>query len=111
MAAYAPLLTNVNNRNWNPDAIAFNSSHSYGTPSYHMQKFFINSNGALLLNSTLNSEGKNLAANAIKWNDGNTTFLRVKVSIILMQLFTLYRKKALTILSPSSFSAFLGCEH
>lgn len=36
MGSYAPLFVNTNNRAWNPDAICFNSSSCYGTPSYHV---------------------------------------------------------------------------
>uniref|UniRef100_A0A7N0VEA3 non-reducing end alpha-L-arabinofuranosidase n=1 Tax=Kalanchoe fedtschenkoi TaxID=63787 RepID=A0A7N0VEA3_KALFE len=79
LASYAPLFTNVNDRRWNPDAIPFNSSHSYGTPSYYMQQFFIQSNGATLLNSTLETTAPNLIASAITWNDSKSEFLRVKV--------------------------------
>ncbi|KAL6523338.1 aspartate-semialdehyde dehydrogenase-like protein [Orobanche gracilis] len=53
MASYAPLFVNINDRTWNPDAIVFDSSQMYGTPSYWMQHFFRESNGATLLNSTL----------------------------------------------------------
>ncbi|KAL6337542.1 hypothetical protein AAG906_037135 [Vitis piasezkii] len=53
MASYAPLFVNSNDRTWSPDAIVFNSSFVYGTPSYWMQHFFSNSSGATLLNSTL----------------------------------------------------------
>ncbi|KAK9951587.1 hypothetical protein M0R45_007025 [Rubus argutus] len=34
MASYSPLFVNANNKRWNPDAIVFNSSQLYGTPSY-----------------------------------------------------------------------------
>ncbi|CAM8884744.1 unnamed protein product [Rhodiola kirilowii] len=78
MASYAPLFTNVNDRMWNPDAIPYNSSHSYGTPSYYMQQFFIESNGATLLTSTLDSGASDFIANAILWNDTKTEFLRIK---------------------------------
>ena len=37
LASYAPLFVNDNDQTWNPDAIVFNSSFSYGTPSYHTQ--------------------------------------------------------------------------
>ncbi len=40
MASYAPLLVNDNDRKWNPDAIVFNSTQSYGTPSYWVQQMF-----------------------------------------------------------------------
>nr|KAJ0188349.1 hypothetical protein LSAT_V11C900476550 [Lactuca sativa] len=53
MANYAPLFVNTNDRRWMSDAIVFDSSQSYGTPSYWMQHFFKESNGATLLKSTL----------------------------------------------------------
>ena len=40
MASYAPLLTNVGNPQWSPDAIVFDSSRSYVTPSYYVQWMF-----------------------------------------------------------------------
>ncbi len=40
MASYAPLLVNVNNRQWNPNAIVFDAERSYGTPSYWVQWLF-----------------------------------------------------------------------
>ena len=40
MASYAPLFVNVNNRAWNPDAICFDASRCYGTPSYWVQWLF-----------------------------------------------------------------------
>lgn len=40
MASYAPLFANVNSMQWNPNAIYFNASSSYGSPSYHVQRMF-----------------------------------------------------------------------
>ncbi|KAG5384753.1 hypothetical protein IGI04_036223 [Brassica rapa subsp. trilocularis] len=37
MASYAPLFLNTNDRRWKTDAVGFNSSHQYGTPSYRVQ--------------------------------------------------------------------------
>ncbi|MBP7934927.1 MAG: alpha-L-arabinofuranosidase [Phycisphaerae bacterium] len=42
MASYAPLFVNVGWRQWNPDAINFDSARAYGTPSYYVQKLFAN---------------------------------------------------------------------
>ncbi|MGV3613892.1 MAG: alpha-L-arabinofuranosidase C-terminal domain-containing protein [Fimbriimonas sp.] len=42
LSSYAPLFVNVNNRQWNPNAIVFDASRSYGTPSYHVQALFAN---------------------------------------------------------------------
>ncbi|MHB9005029.1 MAG: alpha-L-arabinofuranosidase C-terminal domain-containing protein, partial [Coriobacteriia bacterium] len=40
MSSYAPLFVNINDRTWNPDAICFDNSSCYGTPSYHVQAMF-----------------------------------------------------------------------
>ena len=40
MASYAPLFANVHYKGWNPNAINFDASRSYGTPSYYVQKLF-----------------------------------------------------------------------
>ncbi|KAI3444257.1 hypothetical protein Pfo_000922 [Paulownia fortunei] len=81
MASYAPLFVNTNDRTWNPDAIVFDSSQMYGTPSYWMQHFFRESNGATLLNSTLQSNpSSSLIASAINWKDTEEKMhLRIKV--------------------------------
>jgi len=49
MASYAPLFVNVNWRQWNPDAINFDSSSCYGTPSYYVQKMFSEARGDILV--------------------------------------------------------------
>ena len=40
MASYAPLFVNAGWRQWNPDAIVFDSGRVCGTPSYHVQAMF-----------------------------------------------------------------------
>ncbi len=42
MASYAPLFVNVNNRQWNPNAIVFDNHRVYGTPSFWVQSLFAN---------------------------------------------------------------------
>jgi len=42
MASYAPLFVNVNNRQWNPNAVVFDNTRSYGTPSYWVQWIYSN---------------------------------------------------------------------
>ncbi|CAN4118691.1 unnamed protein product [Withania somnifera] len=82
MASYAPLFVNDNDRRWNPDAIVFTSSQMYGTPSYWMQHFFKESNGATLLSSSLQASPANsLIASAITWRNSvdNNNYLRIKV--------------------------------
>lgn len=45
MNSYAPIFVNENDQKWKPDMIRFNSSESYGTPSYHVQRLFPNNVG------------------------------------------------------------------
>jgi alpha-L-arabinofuranosidase len=40
MASYAPLFVHPAWKAWNPNAIVFDQSQSYGTPSYHVQALF-----------------------------------------------------------------------
>jgi len=92
MASYAPLLMNINmnltkikeaNATWTwwPDAIVFNSYQKYGTPSYWIQTFFVESSGALLLNSTLQNSPTSVVASAIQYKNSQNgkNYLRVKV--------------------------------
>ncbi|KAJ3673986.1 hypothetical protein LUZ60_005978 [Juncus effusus] len=82
LASYAPLFVNTNNQGWNPDAIVFNSSHVYGSPSYWMQHFFINSNGAILSPTSMKPDmPATIAASAIIYNntDDKTSYLRIKI--------------------------------
>ncbi|GJN07091.1 hypothetical protein PR202_ga24884 [Eleusine coracana subsp. coracana] len=79
MACYAPLFANDNDRHWNPDAIVFNSWQQYGTPSYWMQTFFSESNGAVIHPITVTSSSSDsMAASAITWKDTENSFLRLK---------------------------------
>jgi len=80
MASYAPLFVNVNDRRWNPDAIVFDSSQLYGTPSYWVQRFFTESSGATVLDTTLQTN-RSLIASAITWQDSNDgkNYLRIKI--------------------------------
>ncbi|CAF2155654.1 unnamed protein product [Brassica napus] len=78
MASYAPLFVNTNDRRWNPDAIVFNSSHLYGTPSYWVQRFFAESSGSTLLTSTLKGNSSSLVASAITWKNNEQDYIRIK---------------------------------
>ena len=42
MAAYAPLFNKIGNTQWNIDLIWFDNVRAYGTPSYYVQKLFMN---------------------------------------------------------------------
>ncbi|PIN21121.1 Non-reducing end alpha-L-arabinofuranosidase [Handroanthus impetiginosus] len=82
MASNAPLFVNANDRRFNADAIVFDSSKVYGTPSYWMQHFFKESNGATLLNSKLQTNSSSsLVASAVSWKnpEDNKSYLRMKI--------------------------------
>jgi alpha-L-arabinofuranosidase len=40
MSSYAPMFVQTNDRRWNPDAMVFDSSRSFGTPSYWVQALY-----------------------------------------------------------------------
>ena len=63
MMSYAPIFTHEDNFNWRPDMIRFNSSTSYGTPSYHVQKMFSNNIGTQNIRWTEKNNGSSLNAN------------------------------------------------
>ena len=56
MASYAPLLANVDAWQWKPDAIWFDSLHSYGTPNYYVQRVFASNVGTRIVPVTPNKE-------------------------------------------------------
>lgn len=92
MASYAPLFVNVNNRRWNPDAIVFDSWQQYGTPSYWVQQFFRESNGAVLLPVTIQENATSaLVASAIRWSslEDGEDYIRVKAVNFGSSLLTL----------------------
>ncbi|MFG3496658.1 alpha-L-arabinofuranosidase C-terminal domain-containing protein [Streptomyces sp. NPDC047886] len=45
LASYAPLLADVDQNQWRPDMIWFDSSRSWGSTSYEVQKLFMNNTG------------------------------------------------------------------
>ncbi|XP_015888449.3 alpha-L-arabinofuranosidase 1 [Ziziphus jujuba] len=82
MVSYAPLFVNENDQRWNPDAIVFNSSSLYGTPSYWVLRFFTESSGATLLKSVLQTNfSSSLVASAISWknSENDKDYIRIKV--------------------------------
>lgn len=78
---------------WNPDAIVFNSSHLYGTPSYWVQRFFTESSGATLLNATLQkNSATSLVSSAITWknSENGQTYIRIKVCNGFMTFYGMF---------------------
>ena len=75
MASYAPIFVNENNQNWMPDMIRFDATHSYGTPSYYVQKLMSQKLGTR--NITWTEEGNNVQvvqsyAGLSTWNTSAT---------------------------------------
>ncbi|KAF8043721.1 hypothetical protein BT93_A1898 [Corymbia citriodora subsp. variegata] len=82
LISYAPLFVNSNDRRWNPDAIVFDSSRLYGTPSYWVQWFFAESSGATLLNAKIHGKSSSsLLASAITWtnSEDKKTYIKIKI--------------------------------
>jgi alpha-L-arabinofuranosidase len=59
MAAYAPLLTNLNAEamQWQPNLIGYDAQRSYGSPSYYAQVMFANHLGDKTLDTRLQGAG------------------------------------------------------
>ena len=49
LACYAPMLNNVGYSNWNPTLLYFDNHQVYGSPSYYVQKLFMNYAGKSLV--------------------------------------------------------------
>lgn len=58
LACYAPLLNNVGYTNWKPDLINFDNRRVFGTPSYYVQKLFMNYQGKQLVRADTNLNPK-----------------------------------------------------
>lgn len=56
MGSYAPLFVNPAWERWNPNAIVFDATRAYGTPSYHVQALFGNNKADVILPSEVNAE-------------------------------------------------------
>lgn len=106
MASYAPLFVNVNDRQWNPDAIVFNSYQLYGTPSFWMQRFFSESSGGTLLNSTLQANSSSLLiASAITWKNSEDDKNYIRIKIVNFGSNFVNLKISIDGLKPSSFQS------
>src|SRR5579859_3861993 len=55
MNCYAPLLVNVNGRQWRPNLIGYDALHVYGSPSYYAIQLFSRNLGDQILHATLDS--------------------------------------------------------
>jgi alpha-L-arabinofuranosidase len=56
MASYAPLFAHLEGWQWSPDLIWYDNLHSYGTPSYYVQKLYSTNKGNKVVPITLGKE-------------------------------------------------------
>ncbi|HXS68894.1 MAG TPA: alpha-L-arabinofuranosidase C-terminal domain-containing protein, partial [Candidatus Polarisedimenticolia bacterium] len=56
MHCYAPLLVNINGRQWRPDLIGYDSMTSYGSPSYYAFRMFSTHVGDEILKGTVDND-------------------------------------------------------
>lgn len=67
MTSYAPTFVNVHDRAWNPNMLVYNSSQSFGTPSYYALKMFSENRPDEVIPTMVESPKDSLAASANSW--------------------------------------------
>jgi alpha-N-arabinofuranosidase len=79
MAAYAPLLVNVNpgGMQWETDLIGYDALHSYGSPSYYAQVMFGSYVGDETLGSKLENAGPKLFYSVTNDSKKNRVYLKL----------------------------------
>ena len=60
LACYAPLFCHVHYENWRPDMIWFDNCAAVPTPSYHVQKLFMNHHGDAVLKQEISGKGSSV---------------------------------------------------
>ena len=53
MCSYAPVFVNIHDKTWMPDMIRFDAAHSWGSPSYYVQRLFAENVGTTMVASDL----------------------------------------------------------
>lgn len=61
LAAYAPLFARREFISWSPDAVIFNSTHAFGTPSYWVSRLFASHRGVRALSAVVGAENEQAA--------------------------------------------------
>ncbi len=110
MASYAPLFGNVDAWQWSPNLIWVDTLHSFGTPSYYVQKMFSLNQGTQILPVKINGEIKQegLYASAVKDTRSNEVVVKLvnagtnknEVSLDLAGLSAIASSKAITLTAP-----------
>ena len=76
MNCYAPLLVNVNGRQWRPDLIGYDAARIYGSPSYYAFKMFSGNLGDQQLKINL-GEGSKLQSSATRDSRSGIVYLKI----------------------------------
>lgn len=75
MSSYAPLFTDPHWEGWTPDAIVFDNTRAYGTPSYYVQEMFANNRPDVTVPVKLTASNANspalFATAGLKKNSGD----------------------------------------
>ena len=53
LCSYAPVFVNIHDKTWMPDMIRFDAAHSWGSPSYYVQRLFAENVGTTMVASEL----------------------------------------------------------
>lgn len=76
MQCYAPLLANVNGRQWRPNLIGYDAISAYGSPSYYAFRMFSANHGDEILHCEFNPGGS-LQASVTRSHLTGTLYLKV----------------------------------
>ena len=76
MQCYAPLLANVNDRQWRPNLIGYDALHAYGSPSYYALKLFSTHVGDEILKPVF-SAGSPLQASVTRDRSSGALYLKI----------------------------------
>jgi alpha-N-arabinofuranosidase len=112
MAAYAPLLVNINpgGMQWETDLIGYNAMESYGSPSYYAQVMFSKYIGTEILKGELNGANSRCFYSATYSPDGGKLYVKLVNASSTAQPITLklsgadHLQKSGTVVSLSAHS-------
>lgn len=79
MASYAPLFARLDYTQWAPDMVWFDDSSSYASPTYYVQKMYMNNSGDYTLKSTVTDSYENKVYQSVSY-DEETRDIIIKIA-------------------------------
>lgn len=100
MQCYAPLLVNLNERQWRPDLIGYDALKAYGSPSYHTIRMFSTNLGDEILDAKP-ADGSNIHVSATRETKTGKVFVKLVNAQAEAQTLTV-DLKGVTSLAPTA---------